>query len=170
MSTELHEQDMPGPTKPVAEHSWLQNLVGDWNVVSEMSMGPTEPSLTGTGREVVRDFGGLWVVTEGKGTMPDGGEMEYRIALGYDVSFKEYRGCWYANVSSHLWKYTGTLSADGKKLTLDCVGPHMVKDGETANYRDVIELIDENHRVMTSYGQDEEGNWQQFMKASYTRV
>jgi hypothetical protein len=46
----------------------------------------------------------------------------------------------------------------------------MVKDGETANYRDVIEIIDDNHRTLTSYGQDENGDWQEFMNAHYTRV
>lgn len=169
MSTELQEPMQMG-TKPVAEHAWLQKLVGTWRVESEMSMGPDQPTMKSQGTEVARDFGGLWVVSEGRGEMPNGESMEYRSALGYDVSFKEYRGCWYANVSSHLWKQTGTLSADGRVMTLACTGPHMEKDGETANYRDVIELIDENHRVITSYGQDEEGNWQQFMKASYTRV
>ena len=102
--------------------------------------------------------------------MPDGSSMNYYAALGYDVSFKEYRGCWIASVSSHLWKYVGELSADGRVMTLNCVGPSMTKDGETANYRDVIEIIDENHRTLTSYGQDDNGQWQEFMKARYTRA
>ncbi len=55
-------------------------------------------------------------------------------------------------------------------MTLDCVGPHMEKDGETANYRDVIEIIDENHRTMTSYGEDDNGVWHEFMKSHYTRA
>jgi hypothetical protein len=46
----------------------------------------------------------------------------------------------------------------------------MEKDGETANYRDVVELVDENRRVLTSYGQDDDGEWQLFVKATYTRV
>lgn len=168
MSTEMEE--MPGPTKPVEQHKWLRNLVGDWRVETEMFMGPDQPPTQSIGTETVRDFGGLWSFGEGSGTMPDGGTMEYKVALGWDVSFNEYRGCWFANVSSHLWKYTGELSADGKVMTLSCVGPDMVRDGETANYRDVIELIDENHRTLTSFGQDENGQWQQFMKASYTRI
>lgn len=170
MSAETQTMDMPGPTKPVAEHAWLKKLIGEWTVESEMMMGPEGPTEKGTGREVVSDFGGLWVVTEGKGTMPGGDVMEYRMALGYDVSFKQYRGCWFATVSSHLWKYEGELSADARTLTLNCVGPNMFKDGETANYRDVIEFIDDDHRTLTSYGQDEKGEWQQFMKARFTRV
>ena len=157
-------------TKPVAEHQWLQQLVGDWRIETEMIMGPDQPKLNAAGTESVTSLGGLWAVVEGKTAMPDGTAMHYYSSLGYDVSFKEYRGCWYASVSSHLWKYTGELSADGKVMTLHCVGPNMTKEGETANYRDVIEILDENHRTLTSYGEDESGAWQEFMKAHYTRV
>lgn len=169
MSTQTQEPMEMG-TKPVPEHQWLQKLVGEWRVQSEMNMGPDKPAMTSEGTESVKSVGGLWAFSEGESNMPDGSSMTLYATLGYDVSFKEYRGCWFASMSSHLWKQTGTLSADGKTMTLDCVGPHMEKDGETANYRDVIEIIDADHRTLTSYGQDEKGEWQQFMKASYTRI
>jgi hypothetical protein len=166
MSEEAQEMG----TKPTAEHQWLNHLVGEWNVESEMVMGPDQPTMTSQGREKVINLGGLWAFCEGKSTMPDGTTMDYRSGVGYDVSFKEYRGFWLASMSSHLWKYVGTLSADGKKMTMNCVGPDMVNDGQTANYRDVIEIIDDNHRTLTSYGEGEDGTWTQFMKSSYTRV
>ncbi len=174
MSTQTAEKpeatEMEMGTKPVPEHAWLQQLVGEWRVVSEMNMGPDKPVQKSEGKETVKSVGGLWAFGEGTAFMPDGSHMQHYSTLGYDVSFKEYRGCWFASMSSHLWKYVGTLSADGKTMTLDCVGPNMFKDGETANYRDVIEIIDADHRTMTSYGQDDDGNWQQFMKLHYTRV
>lgn len=169
MSTTETQDAMEMATKPIKEHEWLQKLVGEWRTESEMMM-PDGKTETSTGTESNKSLGGLWAFGEGKATTPGGPEMEYKTGLGYDVSFKEYRGFWVASMSSHLWKYTGELSADGKTMTLNCVGPDMVKDGQTANYRDVIEIIDENHRTMTSYGQDEKGEWQQFMKVSYTRV
>jgi hypothetical protein len=169
MSTELQEQQEMG-TKPQAEHEWLKKLVGDWRVESEMIMEPGAEPMKSTGRETVKLLGGLWSFGEGEGTMPDGNKMEYKTGLGYDVSFKEYRGFWIADVSSHMWKYTGELSADGRVMTLSCVGPHMEKDGETANYRDVIEFIDDNHRTLTSYGEGENGEWTQFQKSHYTRM
>src|SRR5688500_2777079 len=156
-------------TKPVKEHEWLNKLVGKWNTEAEMSM-PDGQTMNSTGTEDVVNLGGLWAFTEGEGDMPDGTKMQYKAGVGYDVSFKEYRGFWIMSMSSHLWKYTGTLSDDGKKLTLDCVGPHMEKDGETANYRDVHELIDENNRTMTSFGQDDSGSWNQFMKVTFKRA
>ncbi|MBC8102636.1 MAG: DUF1579 domain-containing protein [Cytophagales bacterium] len=181
MSTETMEEQAGREraemgTKPVPEHQWLQKLVGDWRVETKMMMGPGEPGQpdpaeqTSEGAESVKSLGGLWAFVEGKAMMPDGTAMNYYSTLGYDVSFKEYRGCWFASMSSHLWKQVGKLSADGTVMTLDCVGPHMTKDGETANYRDEIAILDANHRTLTSYGQDESGEWHEFMKAHYTRV
>lgn len=169
MST-TEPQEMEMGTKPVPQHQWLQKLIGEWRSETEMTMGPGGETMRSEGRETVQDFGGLWAFGEGETKMPNGQGMRYKIALGYDVSFKEYRGGWFADMSSHLWKYTGELSPDGRTMTLNCVGPHMEKDGETANYRDVIEIIDDNHRTLTSYGQDENGEWQQFMKARLTRI
>ena len=95
--------------------------------------------------------------------------MTYKSAYGYDVSFKEYRACWFASVSSHLWHYTGTLSEDGRTMTLDCKGPDMVHDGEIANYRDVVEITNETRRTLTSYAEQEDGSWVQFMRTVYMR-
>ena len=169
MSTQTQEAVEMG-TRPVPEHEWLQKLVGEWRVESEMFMGPGQPKQKSQGTDSVKSVGGLWAFGEAKATMPDGTPMSHYSALGYDVSFKEYRGCWFASMSSHLWKYTGELRADGKVMTLNCVGPNMTRDGETANYRDVIEIIDADHRTLTSYGQQENGEWQEFMKLHYTRV
>ena len=172
MSTQTQEpqEAIEMGTKPTPEHQWLQKLVGEWRFETEMSMGPDQPKQKSQGTETVKSLGGLWAVGEGTSTMPDGNGMNFYSTLGYDVSFKEYRGCWFASMSSHLWKQVGELSEDGKVMTLNCVGPNMTKDGETANYRDVIEIFDENHRTLTSYGQDENGEWQLFMQAHYTRV
>jgi len=167
MSTETQEAMEMG-TKPTREHQWLQKLVGEWRTESEMMM-PNGESMKSQGRESVRSLGGLWSYGEGKGTMPNGDSMEYYVALGYDVTFNQYRGCMIMNVSSHLWKYEGELSADGRVMTLNCEGPNMEGEG-TAQYRDVIEIIDENHRTLTSCGQQPNGEWVLFMKAHYTRV
>lgn len=133
-------------------------------------MGPDQPEGTSTGTESVTMFGDLWALAEGVQTMGDGTVMHSRHGLGYDVSFKEYRGFWVVTASSHLWKTVGTLSEDGKIMTLICEGPDMLVDGKTAMYKDVIELIDADHRTLTSSGQDADGNWVEFMKVHYTRA
>lgn len=135
-----------------------------------MVMGPDQPKMTAKGSETVKNLGGLWALAEGTTNMPDGSLMSYVSTLGYDVSFKEYRGCWFADMSSHLWKQVGELSTDGKTMTLTCEGPSFVVDGATAMFRDVIEIIDADHRTLTSYGEQEDGSWQEFMKVRFTRI
>jgi hypothetical protein len=168
MSTATEEQMEMG-TKPLPEHAWLNKMVGEWKTETEMMM-PDGSTARASGTESIKNLGGLWAYAEGHGEMPGGGPFTYYAGLGYDVSFKEYRGFRIMSASSHLWKYKGTLSSDGKVMTLDCEGPNMFKDGETALYKDVFELVDGNHMTLTSSGQDENGNWMQFMKASYTRA
>jgi len=172
MSTQTIEaqEEIEMGTKPIQEHQWLQKLVGEWRIETEMTMGPDGPTQKLEGRESVKSLGGLWAFGERTTMMPDGTAMIQYSTLGYDVSFKEYRGCMFFSMSSHLWKYVGELSADGNVMTLNCVGPSMTKDGETANYRDVIEILDDDHHTLTSYGQDDNGEWQKFVKASYTRL
>lgn len=167
MSTETQESMA---TRPVAEHEWLKKLLGEWQVETEMTMGPDGPTQTGKGRETVKSLGGLWAFGEGEGEMPDGQKMTYYTVLGYDVSFKEYRGCWFASVSSHLWKYVGTLSGGGKVMTLECEGPDMENEGQTARYRDVIEFVDDSKRTLTSYVEGNDGQFNQMMKSTYTRI
>jgi len=156
-------------TLPVKEHEWLQNLVGEWRVETELSM-PEGTKVKVQGTQSVKVVGGLWAFGEGKGGMPDGSPMTYYLGLGYDVSFKEYRGFVIRSMSSHLWTYKGKLSADGKTMTMDCVGPSMTRDGETANYRDTLEIVDENHHIYTATGQDDSGQWHVIMKSHYTRA
>jgi hypothetical protein len=170
MSTETKDNEEMQATKPLPEHEWLKNLLGEWKVVTEFSEEPGGPLKKIETAESVKSLGGLWAYSEGKGQMPDGTPATTRMALGYDVSFKEYRGCFFGSMSSHLWKYVGTLSEDKKTMTLNCDGPSFTEEGKTAPYKDVIQLVDDNHRTLTSYGQDDKGKWTQFMKASYTRV
>jgi hypothetical protein len=168
--TDAAEIEHPGPTKPCEQHAWLQQLLGEWTTETSMVMAAGQPPMVSKGSETVVSLGGLWAFSEGTAVMPDGDTMDYKTAIGYDVSFKEYRGCWFASASSHLWQYIGTMSDDRKTLTLDCEGPDMVHDGRTAKYRDVIEIQDEDHRTLTSYCQQPDGSWVQFIKCAYTRI
>lgn len=112
-------------------------------------------------------MGPLWIVTEGGG---GSGEFQwtYLMGLGFDVTFKEYRGFFVTNMSSHLWSYVGELSDDQRTMTLSCTGPHMSED-RMVQYRDVHHLVDENTRTLTSYAQDDDGKWVEFMKSRLVR-
>src|SRR5262245_44312172 len=76
MSTQTQEAPSMA-TRPIQEHQWLQHLVGEWRIESEMTMEPGQPKQKSQGRESVRSLGGLWAVSEGDTTMPDGTAMRY---------------------------------------------------------------------------------------------
>jgi hypothetical protein len=79
-------------------------------------------------------------------------------------------GTWIGSMMTHLWIYEGKLDADKRVLTLEAEGPAMADDGTMASYRDVIEVVSNDHRILTSHMLGDDGTWQQFMTAHYRRT
>jgi hypothetical protein len=149
------------------EHQWLQRLVGEWTYETEAAE-PGKPPEKVSGTERVRSVGGLWIVAEGEGEMPGAGHATSIITLGYDPQKQRFVGTWLGSMMTHLWICDGELDAAGRKLALDAEGPSMSGDG-TSRYRDVIELVSDDHRVLTAHVLGDDGKWQQFMSTSYRR-
>lgn len=154
-------------TEPHAMHRWLQQLIGDW--ISESNCSPGQEAEHSLGTERGRALGDLWVILEGTGTMPDGGEAHMRMTLGYDPAQDVFLGTWVGSMMAHMWIYRGTLDADQKVLTLETEGPSFEGDGTTGRYRDVITMVSPNERTLTSFSQQPDGSWKQFMRATYRR-
>jgi hypothetical protein len=157
-------------TEPQKEHEWLHKLVGEWTFEAECPGGPDQPVAKHTGSERVRSLGGLWIVAEGQGEMPGGGEGKTIMTLGFDPQKGRYTGTWIGSMMNYLWIYEGTLDAAGKVLTLCADGPSMAGDGTTASYQDVIELVSDDHRVLSSHLRGDDGKWSKFMTAHYRRT
>lgn len=149
--------------EPQAEHLWLQQFVGEWNIESECIMGPDQPPMTFTGHEVVRPLGKLWIIAEGTGA------CESMMTLGYDPHAKRFVGSFIASAMTHFWPYIGSLDASGKVLTLDSEGPTFAGDGTLTKYQDIFELVTQDHRTLTARVLNADGSWQQFMTAHYRR-
>lgn len=157
------------PTSALPEHALLKKFIGEWQVSQKMAM-PEMQNMDCEGKETITQMGDLWVLGEGHFPAPNGEPTEYRNALGYDVTFKQYRGCWIMAASSHLWVSQGQANDSGTEISLDCVGPDMESDG-TANYRDVVQFSGENDWVRISYSQDKStGQFVEFMRAIYKRA
>jgi len=164
-TTQAHAE-MPAP-RP--EHQWLQKLVGEWTYESHATMEPGQPPTKFEGSESVRSLGGFWTVAEGQCEMPGGGSMTSIMTLGHDAQSNRYVGTWVGSVMPHLWVYSGALDPSGKVLTLDADGPDMTVEGKIAKYQDVVELKDDNHRVLTSRILTDDGTWNEFMTVNYRR-
>lgn len=155
--------------EPQKEHHWLQKLVGEWTYETEAMMGPDQPPEKSTGTESVRSLGGLWVLAEGQGEMPGCGTATTLITLGYDPQKQRYVGTFVGSMMTYLWIYDGEMDADEKVLTLNTEGPAMSSEGKLAKYRDVIELTNDDRRVLKSYLLGDDGQWLQFMTGIYQR-
>jgi hypothetical protein len=156
--------------QPGNEHAWLHRLVGEWEYEHEVTDQPGgQPTEKLRGTEHVRSLAGLWIVAEGEGEMPDGGRAQTLMTLGYDPQRQRYVGTWLGSMMTHLWVYDGALDAAERVLTLESEGPSFTVEGAMAKYRDVIELVSDDHRTLTSQVLGEDGQWHQFMTAHYRR-
>jgi hypothetical protein len=155
--------------QPSAEHVWLQKLVGEWAVESDCDMGPDQPAMKSSGKERVRSLGGLWTI--GEGIMGMGEDVGQSVmTLGFDPRINRFVGTFIASMMTHLWPYNGILDESGKILTLDSEGPSFAGDGTLAKYQDVIEFVDDDHRVLSSRVLQPDGEWRPFMTAHYRRI
>lgn len=159
--------DAPKMPTPQKEHEWLRQLDGEWESEAEMVMEPGKPPVRSKGTESVRSLGGFWSVAEMKGDcmgVPVTGVM----TLGYDPQVKKYVGTWVCSACDFLCKYQGTVDSSGKVLTLETEGPSPTT-GKTVRMKDVIEIKDKDHKVLTSYLLGEDGKWVSFMTMNSRR-
>ena len=159
------EMPTPGP-----EHQWLQQLVGEWTFETECSMGPDQPPIKNAGRETVRSLGGFWTIGNGNSEDPAGGAWQSVMTPGYDPKAGRFVGTFIASMMTHLWRYTGSLDASSKVLTLDTMGPSMLSADQLVAYQDIIEFISDDHRILSSQARGTDGEWMHFMRAHYRRV
>jgi hypothetical protein len=162
-------QSEPMKVEPQKEHAWLQKLVGEWTYEGDCDGGPDKPRWRFSGTETVRSIGGIWIAGEGQGEMPGGGDATTVLALGFNPQTKRFVGTWFGSMMAHLWVYDGWLDEAERVLTLESDGPDMVVPGKTATYRDVHEIVDDDHRVLRAQAQGEDGSWYEFMVTRYER-
>ena len=153
-------------------HRWLDRLAGDWVLVPEPAAEGAESGCPSQGgwTEQARSLGGLWLVSEGRGSMPDGAPASTLLTLGYDPARERYVGTWTGSMMAHLWIYEGTLDESGQVLTLDTEGPNFMDGNRMARFQDIVAFEDADTRTLTARVQGENGEWRTFMRARYRRA
>ena len=148
------------------EHAWLHRLVGEWRY--EMP-GPEGGTVSGT--EAVRLLGEAWLVLEGRGQMPDGAAVQTLMTIGFDPAQRCFVGTWIGSMMNHLWIYRGgALDSAQRVLSLPAEGPSFEEPGRMAQYRDEIELVGDDERLLHGNSLGADGKWARFMTARYQRV
>lgn len=154
--------------KPQKQHEWLQQLVGDWTFNFESSTKPGGEQPAGTDR--VRSVGGMWIVAETSGKMPDGDPMTTVVTIGFNPAKGKYVGTFIGSMMSMMWHYEGELDDTGRTLTLRTEGPSMEDPSKTTQYKDVITIKSPDEREFSSVYLASDGTWQPVMKMRYRRT
>lgn len=154
--------------EPQAEHAWLQQIVGEWTYEASCMMAPGQPWQTFTGTETVRSLGGLWVVLEGKGQMPDGGPAAMLMTLGFDPAAGRYVGTWVGSMMARLWVYD--IARVGNALNMDAAGPSFDDPARRVMYRDIVTILDADTRTLSGNLRGEDGQYHAFMNTVYRRT
>ncbi len=157
--------EMPKPTK---EHERLAQFAGEWDVTAEPAPEPGQEAIKGTGTESSKMVGGFWLVGQSEASM-QGMSVTSVLTIGYDPAAKKYVGTFVCSIDSTMWKYEGTMDEAGTKLTLETEGPSCFDPSKKAKYRETLELKDKDHKVFTSFMQDDKGEWVKIVTMEYRR-
>lgn len=160
--------DCPFAAPPTPDHGWLQRMLGEWRFETDCVM-PGGDVQKAAGVERVRSLGGYWVVGESEGEMPGGGPARWIVTMGFDPGAQRFRGTFVGSMMPHMFVYDGRLEADGRTLTLDTEGPAMQGPG-TARYQDIVEMVGDDRRILTSRVEGPDGSWTQIMSSRFQRI
>lgn len=155
--------------QPQREHEWLQGLVGTWDYEHVCVTGPDQPPMRHSGRAQGRSLGGLWLLMESEGEMPEGGTGHSIITLGFDPKKGRFVGTFIGSMMTHLWLYDGAMNPEENLLTLAAEGPSWNGQG-LALYHDMIEIVGPDHWVLRSKMQMADGSWNEFLEGHHHRV
>lgn len=163
LATVLSAQEMP---KPTAEHQKLAASVGTWDAVIEMTGEDGKPQTSKGVSEVKAGPGGFFVIDDFNATLMGGPFVGHGVT-GWDAAKGKCIGTWVDSMSGHMMVLEGTLSADGKTLTMTGSGPGPT--GEMVAHRMVTTTKDANTRVFEMFVPGPEGKEMKVLTITYTR-
>ena len=105
---------------PGDEHKMLARLEGSWTTRSRSWMGPGQPPVESTGtceQRLILD--GHYLRQEYTGDML-GKPFTGINLMGYDNHTKKYVSVWLDSMSTGIYLFEGTGSADGRIITQEC--------------------------------------------------
>jgi hypothetical protein len=148
-------------------HKLLANLVGTWTTRTRSWMEPDKPPIETTGTcEQKLLLGGRYLQQEYSGDMM--GELFTGINLmGYDNHTKKYVSIWIDTMSTGIYFFEGTASADGKTITQESNYDDPVK-GPTV-WRSVTRFKDDNTLEFEMYLTPKGGKEEKAMEMTVSR-
>lgn len=150
------------------QHLWLQQFVGEWDGSCKMLNGDGVAIMSWKNTESISAIGDLWTVASGH-TGYGNSAFSSRLTLGFDPDEAAFVGSYVDSIQTRMWTYRGTLDGERRALTLEAQGPSLDGKNPSANYRDVIEFVNKDHRRMVSKIENDEGEWVTYQTVDYRR-
>lgn len=152
------------------QHKMLADMcAGEWKLSIEMWMDPAAPAMKSTATSSAKQIlGGRFVDETTKGEF-FGMPFEGRGVTGYDNIAKKFVCNWTDNMGTGMLNMTGTLSSDGKTLTMagECQCP---LDGSKMQNRHVTTFHSKDKHELTMYHTMAGGKEEKAMTIVYERV
>ncbi len=152
---------------PGAPHKRLASMAGSWSTKTTAWMEPDKPPVEGTGTcEQKMLLGGRYLEQTYTGEMM-GNTFTGINVIGYDNYTKKYVSTWIDTMSTGIYYFEGTASANGKSITqrssyVDPVRGPMV-------WRSVSRMVDANTIKYEMYITPKRGKEEKMMEMTLTR-
>jgi hypothetical protein len=162
---EVYEElAIPGP-----QHKQLAKFVGSWTTKTRAwcEMGPDSPPKESTGTcEQKMLFGGRYLQQEYTGEMM-GKPFTGINLIGYDNHTRKYVSTWIDSMSTGIYYFEGTASADGKTITQKSSYDDPIKGPTT--WRSVTRIVDDNTLEFEMYLTPKGGREEKAMEMTVAR-
>lgn len=153
-------------------HKYLAKFEGEWDVATKFYMEPGAPAMENKlSCSTKLIMGGRYLVEKVTGNLDMGtGPIPFEgvSTTGYDNHKKVYFSTWIDNMGTGIMHDSGTMSADGKTITLEgkAYNPAV---GEELPTKNVSTLIDANTRKFEMWGPGPDGKMFKTAEMTYTR-
>jgi hypothetical protein len=152
---------------PGAPHKRLASLAGSWTTKTRAWMEPDKPPMEGTGiceQKMLLD--GRYLQQEYTGEMM--GSMFTGInVIGYDNYTKKYVSTWIDSMSTGIYCFEGTASANGKTITQKTSYNDPVRGPMV--WRSVVRIVDSNTLKYEMYLTPKRGKEEKMMEMTVSR-
>jgi hypothetical protein len=152
---------------PGAPHKMFAKLVGSWTTKTRAWMDPDKPPREGTGTcEQKMLLEGRYLQQEYTGEMM-GNPFTGINLIGYDNHTKKYVSTWIDSMSTGIYYFEGTTSADGKIITQQNSYDDPVRGPMV--WRSVTRVVDDNTLEYEMYLTPKGGKEEKMMEMTVTR-
>src|SRR4030042_701923 len=152
---------------PGAPHKVLASLAGTWITKTRGWMDPDKPPMEGTGTcEHKMLLEGRFLLQKYTGEMM-GSPFTGINLIGYDNHTKKYVSTWIDSMSTGIYYFEGTASANGKTITQACSYDDPVRGPMV--WRSVTKIVNDNTLKYEMYMTPKGGKEEKMMEMTVSR-